>query len=164
MGRVYTVTAENTTFTLTGGDADFCELVPADDKPIRILGFEVDNVGGAADAKEAEEEFLRLAIIRGHNTTGNGTSATPRSLDPNDTAAGFTAFTNGSTIASGGTPITVWVGGMNVRIPGPIFFGDAMNPLMCPKASQADNRIVLRCLSTPIDDIAVSITVWVLEE
>lgn len=165
MGRVYTVTAENTTLANASGDIDIFEITPADDKPIRILGFEIDNVSTEAnDRGDTGEEFLRLAIIRGHTGSGSGTGATPVPIDPGDTAASFTAETNGATIASGGTTTTVWAGGMNVRIPGPIFFGDASNPLMCPKATQANTTIVLRMLSTVADDIAVSATLWVLEE
>lgn len=165
MARIYTVTAENTTITGTSTARDFCELTPADDKPIRILGFEIDNVSNdASDVKEAGEENVRLSIIRGHTTSGSGGSApTPVALDPGDAAPTFTAETNNTTIASGGSPVTLWVGGMNVRIPGPIFFGDAANPLMCPKASQANGLLVLRCGGV-LDAIEMSITVWVLEE
>lgn len=164
MGRVYTVTAENISLANASGDIDICELTPADDKPIRLLGFEIDNVGGTSDAGDLQEEFLRLAIVRGHTTSGNGSAATPVALDPGDAAASFSAETNASTIASSGTGTTVWAGGMSVRIPGPIFFGDASNPLMCPKATQANTTMVLRMLSTVADDVSVSVTVWVLED
>lgn len=165
MGRVYTVTAENITVANAGGDVDLVEISPADDKPVRILGFNVDNVGGTADAGDAQEEFLRLAIIRGHTTSGSGGSAaTPVPLDPVDTAAGFAAETNNTTIASAGSTTTPWAGGVNVRVPGPVFFGDPSNYQMCPKASQANTTIVLRCLTTVADDISMSVTVWVLEE
>lgn len=156
MGRIYSVIFEN---VAVAAAQDFFELTPADDKPIRILGWELDNVGGAADAGDAQEELWRLAIVRGHTTSGSGGSApTPAPVNRNDASAGFTAEANNTTIAStSGT--TIWAGGMNVRVPGPMF----LTPEACPTASQADTTIVLRLLSTPADSVSMSGTIWVEE-
>lgn len=162
--RVYTVTAENQTVANAGGDVDLVEVSPADDKPCWFLGFTVDNAGGSSDAGDAQEEFYRAAIIRGHTSSGSGgSSATPVPLDPIDTAAGFSAEINNTTIASSGSTTTPWAGGIGNRLPGERFFGTPDNLWMCPKVSQANTTMVLRLLSTVADDITMNWTLWVCE-
>ena len=155
--RVYTVTFENVSVSAS---QDFFEITPADDKPVRILGWQIDNVGGTADAGDAQEEFWRLLLRRGHTTSGSGgTAPTPVPVVSTDGASGFTAEVNNTTIASVGTTKDIWVGGMNVRIPGPMFFP----PELVPTVSQADTTVVLRLLSTPADAVSLSGTLWVAE-
>lgn len=155
--RVYTVVFENVSVSAA---QDFFEITPADDKPVQILGWEIDNVGGTADAGDAQEELWRLLIRRGHTTSGSGgTAPTPVAVVGSDGAAGFTAEVNNTTIASVGTTTDVWVGAINVRIPGPFFF----TPETAPTASQANTTIVLRLLSTPADAVSLSGTLWVGE-
>lgn len=157
MSRIYTVTFENVSVAAA---QDLFEITPADDKPIRIWGWEIDNVGGTADAGDAQEEFWRLLLRRGHATSGSGgTAPTPVPLSSNDAAAGFTAEVNNTTIAATGTTKDVWVGGLNVRIPGPFF----LPPELMPPISQADTTVVLRLLSTPVDAVSLSGTLWVEE-
>lgn len=155
--RVYTVSFDNVSVAAA---QDLWELTPADDKPIRILGWNVENVGGTADAGDAQEEFWRLSIVRGHTTSGSGgSSPTPQPVKGADTAAGFTAEANNTTIAStSGT--TVWTGGMNVRAaPNFVWFPDEAQI----DASQANTTIVVRLLSTPADAVSMSGTLWVAE-
>lgn len=160
--RVYTVCVAGATIANTGGDCDLVEISPADDKPVRLLGFTIANVG--ADVGDAAEEMLQLSVIRGYTTSGSGGSAnTPTPLDAIDTAAGFAAEINNTTIASNGTPITCWSGGWNIRVPLTEIWGDANNLLMCPMASQANTTIVLRNHTTVTDDITASWTLWVAE-
>lgn len=157
IGRVYTVNFEN---VAVAASQDFFELTPADDKSIFIAGFSLDNVGGTADAADAQEEILRLSIVRGHTTSGSGGSApTPAPWRTTvDTAAGFTAEVNNTTIAStAGT--TVWAGGWNTRITKELWFPDEL----MPGCSQANTTIVLRLLSTPADSFNASGTMWVVE-
>lgn len=157
MSRLYTVVFENVG---VAASQDFFELTPADDKPIRVLGWNIDNVGGTADAGDAQEELWRLLLRSGHATSGSGGSApTPAAVISTDAAAGFASEVNNTTIASTGTPRDLWCGGMNVRIPGPFF----LPPEICPTVSQADTRIVLRLLSTPADSVSCSGTIWVEE-
>lgn len=157
MSRVYAVTFENVSVAAA---QDLFELTPADDKPVRILGLQLANVGGAADAGDAQEELWRLAIIRGHTTGGSGGSSfTPVPLDPSDAAAGFAAEINNTTIASVGTTTTPFADGMNVRIPYQQFF----TPETCPKANQGNTTIVVRLLSTPADAVSLSGTLYVEE-
>jgi hypothetical protein len=155
--RVYTVTFENVSVS---APQDFFEVTPADDKPVMVFGWEIDNVGGTADAGDAQEELWRLLLRRGHTTSGSGgTAPTPVPVVSTDPAAGFTAEVNNTTIASVGTTKDVWAGGLNVRIPGPFF----LIPEVMPVVSQADTTIVLRLLSTPADAISLSGTLWVAE-
>lgn len=155
--RVYTVVFENVSVSAA---QDFFEITPADDKPCQILGWEVDNVGGTADAGDAQEELWRLLLRRGHATSGSGgTAPTPVPIISSDPAAGFAAEVNNTTIASTGTTKDIWVGGMNVRIPGPYL----LTPETSPVVSQADVTCVLRLLSTPADAISLSGTLWVGE-
>lgn len=155
--RMYTVSFENVSVSAS---QDFFELSPADDKPIKIYGWNLENVGGTADAGDAQEEFWRLSVVRGHTTSGSGgSSPTPRPVLTNAGAAGFAAEANNTTIAStSGT--TIWTGGMNVRV--------APNFTWLPDeaalgATQADTTIVLRLLSTPADAVSMSGTLWVAE-
>jgi hypothetical protein len=155
--RIYTVTFENVS---VAASQDLFEITPADDKPIQIWGWEIDNVGGTADAGDAQEEFWRLLLRTGHATSGSGgTAPTPAAVVSTDGAAGFTAEANNTTIASTGTTRDIWAGGLNVRIPGPFF----LPPELCPVLSQADTRVVLRLLSTPADAVSCSGTIWVAE-
>lgn len=167
MGRMYTISVENSSFTAAGTDFDVATLTPVDDHPIWIMGFEIDNVSGQTVATDTDEEFLRLSIIRGAATVGSGgAAATPAPIEPGDTA-NFTARMMDTTIASAGTPVQVWAGGMNIRDVGPRFFGDAQHKEFCPKSAQAGGTtslLVLRMHSTASQTMAVSVTVWVYEE
>lgn len=155
-GRTYTVVMDGVSVTNAGGDADIFELTPADDRPIRILGWTIDV---SSEVGDAAEEILRYAWIRGHTTSGNGTSVTPRPAQGLDTAAGFTAEYNGATIASAGTGVTLYSGAFNVRSGERIFL-----PPECRfGASQADTTLVLRLLSTVADDVTMSATAFVEE-
>lgn len=157
MARVYTVSFENVTVSAA---QDLFELTPADDKPIELLGLYLSNVGGTADAGDAQEELLRLLVRRGYTTSGSGGSApTPAPLDPNDAAAGFTAEVNNTTVATTGTTADLHADGWNVRVPYQVVWP----PEMRPKASQANTTIVVRLVGAPADGIAMSGTLYVKE-
>ena len=99
MPRNYTVSAENVTLTTAGGDADLVELDAATDKPIELYGI---GIYITSEVQEAQEEWLRMEVIRGHTTSGStpSSSPTPRPHSPVDTAAGFAAEIFNTTIAS----------------------------------------------------------------
>lgn len=157
MGRRYTVVFENVSVSVA---QDFFELTPADDKPVRICGLWLDNVGGTADAGDAQEELLRIRIIRGHTTGGSGGSApTPTPVSPNDAAAGFSAEANNTTIASVGTTTELCSFGWNVRVPLREWFPDEFGP----QASQANTTIVVRLGAAPADAVSMSGTLFVEE-
>lgn len=155
--RMYTVVFEN---VAVAASQDLFEITPADDKPIIIVGINLANVGGVADAGDAQEEDLRLSIIRGFTTSGSGGSApTPVLCLPGDNAAGFTAEVNNTTLANTGTTTNPFVDGWNTRVP-----YEKLWPIeMAIGAGQGNTTIVVRLLSTPADSFQVSGTLWVAE-
>jgi len=62
MPRIYTVEAENIGVTNAGGDADLVELDAATDKPCELFGIKLYST---SELQEAQEEWLRLRVIRG---------------------------------------------------------------------------------------------------
>src|SRR5262245_62047363 len=155
MAGFYTVVFENVTVSAS---QDLFELTPADDKPVRLRGLVLSNVGGIADAGDAQEELLRLLVRRGHSTGGSGgTAPTSRPLDPKQQAYAGTSEVNSTTIASAGTAIDLHADGWNVRVPYVFWWSEAE---LRPQASQADVTIVVRLLSTPADGISVSGTLY----
>lgn len=135
---------------------DLFEITPADDKPVEIVGIEL---GQTSDAGDAADELLQLQIIRGHTTSGSGGSAaTPVPKDPADTAAGFAAEVNNTTIASVGTTTTPHSTAFNVRAGYINWFpeGDRI------KANQGNTTLVVR-LSAPADALTMNGTLHLRE-
>ena len=93
-------------------------------------------------------------------TSGNGTSTTPRPMDPRDAAAGFTAETVGSTPASTGTEIFLHQDGFNSRAGLQIIWPPDMRPCV----DQADTMICVRLETAVADDTAFAGTVYVREK
>jgi hypothetical protein len=82
---------------------DFFYLKPAADKPIFLEEFKLANVGGTADAGDAQEEQLGVEIVYLPATVtvgSGGTAFTPVPVAINDAAAGFTARINDTTKAT----------------------------------------------------------------
>lgn len=160
MSRIYTVVF-SATVTNAGGDADLFELTPTDDKPIKLRGLVLSQISEVGDTAE---EGVRISIIRlpATVTSGNGTSTTPNPTDDIDLAAGFTAETNGSTVATtSGTAATIVEFGWNIRnTPYEMWWPD---PEFAPKCRQAA-AMVVRCQTTLVDDVTVQGTVYVEEE
>ena len=156
--RTYTVPFENVAVGTAA--QDLFELSPADDKPIAIMGLMLDNVGVAADAADAQEELIRLSFIRGFTASGSGGSTvTPVPLAPADTAAGFTAEANNTTVANTGTGTVVLAFGWNIRVPLREFW-----PEECwIKANQSNTTLCVRSGSTLTDAITMSGTLYVAE-
>ena len=153
MGRMYTVEFENVAVTAA---QDFFEILPAANKPCVIHALYLSQY---SDVKDAEEEILRVRIIRGHTTSGSGGAApTPRPADSNSTAAGFTAETNNTTIASAGTPVNLHSDYFNIRVGMQLIF----TPEMRPRVQNA-NLLVVRLLAAPADSLSMSGTLYVEE-
>lgn len=154
MSRMYTVEFENVAVTAS---QDFFELTAADDKPIAIVGIMLSQY---SDVKDAEEEILRIRVIRGHATSGSGGStATPRPLSSNDAAAGFTCEINNTTIASTGTALNLFSDAFNIRTGLVHWF-----PPDCELATdQAAGLLVVRLLAAPADSLSMAGTLFVRE-
>ena len=157
VGRVYTVVLTGTV-TAAGTDTDLFYIAPADDKGCRVLAISIDIT---SELGEAQEEWLALKVIRGHATVGSGgASATPAPTNPGDSAAGFTARVNDTTIASAGTPVDLWSGGMNVRAG----LREIFTPEQLFTVTQTQTTLVIRMTNTLVDDVSVSATIWVEEQ
>lgn len=153
MPRIYTVAFNGVAVTAA---QDLFELTPADDKPITILGWALDQT---TDFGDAAAEQLGLQVIRGFTTSGSGGSTpTPVPLDPNDAAASFTAEANNTTVANTGTTTTPYSAGWNIQAGCRDWFPEGMQP----KATQANTTIVLR-QTAPADSITLNGVIWVAE-
>lgn len=147
MGRMYTVEFDNVAVTTA---VDHFEITPADDKPVAIHGVILTQ---SSDVGDAAEEILRVRIIRGYTTSGSGGAApTPRPLSPLDTAAGFTAETNNSTLATTGTTNELYSLAYNIRSGLELWFPPEARPLV----TQANTTLVVRLLAAPTDSLTMS--------
>jgi hypothetical protein len=159
MGRKYTVSFSGT-LANASGDIDLLELLPADDKPVRLEGFVLSQTTEVADAAE---EGLRISVMRlpATVTGGNGTGTTPCPVDSADTAAGVAAETNGATVATtSGSAVTYAELGWNVRnSPFDFWFPEGWEP----KAKQGEG-IVVRMQTTAADDITGQFTAFIEED
>jgi hypothetical protein len=160
LGRIYTVTFA-ATVTAAGTDTDWLEILPADDKPVKLRGFLLSQT---SEVKDAEEEGLRFSVIRlpATVTSGNGTATTPQPMDSADSAAGAACETNGTTVATtSGTAVTLmelaWINRMSP------YEWWAPDPVFAPKVKQGEG-LVIRQQSTLLDDMSVAFTAWLEEE
>lgn len=159
LGRAYAVPF--TAVAVTAAQ-DLFYVKPAADKPCVIEWASVDNVGGTADAGDAQEELLRVEIIRLPATVtvgSGGSSVTPRAFSVNDTAAGFTARSNDTTVATtSGTAQTLYAGGFNVRA-GWLWAPAPEHRIIVANAE----AVVVRLNTAPADSISLSGTLVVRE-
>lgn len=160
MARVYAVFYSGT-LTAAGTDCDLLALKPAANKPIRLLGL---RLGQSSEVQDAQEENLRVSIIRmtATITDGSGGSAvTPTPIDENDAAAGFTCRANDTTIATtSGSSTTLEEIGWNERnTPAEFWWPD--DPVG-PRAQNAGG-LIIRNQTTVGDDLTIQLTAWVRE-
>lgn len=117
-GRMYTVEFHNVAIS---AQQDLFYVKPAADKIVLVHAVYVSNVGGTADAGDAQEELLDVELIYVPATVtvgSGGNSMTPVPDLVNDTAAGCTARINDTTKATtSGTLVNAHSDGWNVRIP-----------------------------------------------
>ena len=161
MGRIYAVPFAGGTVTNAGGNADLWELVPADDKPIKLRGFRFGQISEVADAAE---EGVEIQVIRlGATVTGsNGTSVTPVPMDSADVAAGAACEVNGATVATtSGTTTIVDSVPWNIRnSPCEIWYPDER---FAPKAKQGEG-LFIRLITTVADDVTFGGAAFIEEE
>lgn len=159
-GRLYSVIFANVSVAAV---QDLFHLKPAADKMIFLEAVYLSNVGVAADAGDAQEELLRLEIIRFPATvtagTG-GTAPTPTPISANDTAAGFTARVNDVTTVTttSGTALTEHADGFNVRVPY-VWMPPPEHRILCANAQ----AVVVRLNVAPTDAVLMSGTAYVRE-
>lgn len=160
MGRRYSIPF-NGTYTNAGGNTDLLEIVPADDKPIKLRGFVISQTSEIGDA---QEENIRITVQRlpATFTSGSG-GATPVASPPDsaDTAIGAALEANNTTVATtSGTAITLLDIGWNERnTPFDFWWPEGYEP----KVKQTEG-LVIRGETTVADDLTFSITAFVEEE
>lgn len=160
MSRMYTVPYTGT-LTNAGGDSDLLELLPADDKPVRLRGW---IIGQTSEVGDAAEEAIRISVIRlpATVTSGSGGSAvTPAALDSADAAAGVAAEANNTTVATtSSTAVTLMEMAWNERqSPWEFWFPDER---FCPIAKQGEG-LVVRNQTTIADDLTLTATFFIEE-
>ena len=155
MPRMYTVVDENRAYVTTDGDVDFLELDAAADKPIELVGLKIHVL---TEVQEAQEEWLRFKIIRGHTTSGNGTAVTARPVSPADAAAGFVAECYAPTIASVGTAVDLDAFGVQVRAGDQIIY-----PEGCSFWTYGAELLVVRLMAAPLDNLNYTLSAYVKE-
>lgn len=156
MSRTYSVIFANTSVSVA---VDLFQIKPADDKPCRILGMFLSQVG-VGDVGDTSEELLNFSIVRGNTSDGSGgTAPTPQLIDPNDPAASFTARVLDTTQASAGTPVTLHSDGFNVRMQNPIILPENMRW----SVTQAQTILAVRLVAAPADAITLTGTLYVEE-
>jgi hypothetical protein len=161
MGRIYAIPYTGTV-TTSGANADLLELLPADDKPVRLRGFSLSQ---SSEVGDAAEESVQIEVIRmtATVTSGSGGSAvTPVPMDSADVAAGVAAECNNATVAttSGATTVIEELGWNLRNTPYEHWYPDAA---FSPKAKQGE-ALLVRLVSTVADNVTVELTFWVEEE
>lgn len=154
--RHYSVEFEQASITTANGDYDLFEFVPATNRSIELCGL---ILAVTSELGDAQEEQLRIKVIRGHATSGDGTATTPAPLNNGDGASGFTAETVGATIASTGTPVDLHSDAFNVRTGYQFWWPDGFGPT----CTVAGSRLVVRMMSTVTDDLNMSGTAYIRE-
>jgi hypothetical protein len=163
LGRLYSLIFDNVSIAAA---QDFFYIKPAADKICVVEAIYLSNVGGTADAGDAQEELLRVAINRLPTvvTAGTGGAAsTATTLGPvevNDSAPSFTGRTNDATTVASttGTIRTIHADGWNVRVPY-VWFPPPEHRIMVSNPE----ALVFRLLSTPADAVLCSGTIYVRE-
>lgn len=160
MSRIYAL-PWTATVTNAGGNADLWEILPADDKPVKLVGF---RLGQTSELGDSAEESLSISIVRlGATVTGSdGTSVTGVPMDSADSAAGFAAEYNGAGVATtNGTTTIIEYLSWNIRMsPLEVWYPD---PQLRPKAKQGEG-LFIRLNSTVADDVVFAGCAWVEEE
>lgn len=160
MSRIYAC-PWTATVTNAGGNVDLWEFLPADDKPIKLVGF---RLGQTSEVGDSAEEGLRISIIRltATVTGSDGTSITPVPMDSADAAAGFTSEYAGAAVAttSGTTTIIEELAWNNRNSPLEIWYPD---PQLRPKVKQGEG-LFIRQQTTAADDYTFAGVAWIEEE
>lgn len=149
LGRAYAVEFHNIGIA---AQQDIFYIKPAADKICIIEAVYLSNVGGSADAGDAQEELwdVEVCYVPATVTASSGGNAfTPKPFAINDTAAGATARINDTTKAtSSGTIDNRHSDGWNNRIPYVWLPPPEHRPIIANAAA-----IVFRLNTTPTDSV-----------
>lgn len=153
MGRMYSAAFDAVAVTAA---QDLFEVVAPSDACVVIHAI---VVGQDTDAGDAQDEQLRIRLIRGHATSGSGgSSPTVAPLEFGDPAFGGTVEANNTTVASTGTPVTMHSEPFNVRA------GFVYRPTPEERITLSPSqRLVVNLPGAPADSLTMSGTI-VFEE
>lgn len=161
MPRLYRVPYTGT-ITAAGGDTDLIALTPADDKPIRLVGW---IIGQSSEVGDTSEENIRITLrhMTATVTVTGGTGVTPVANRPGTAdvvAAAFTATANCTTVAttSGTSTIMEELAWNERNTPWERWIPEEMRPI----AFQTE-YLLLRMESTLADDMTAELTFFVEE-
>lgn len=156
MPRMYAVTFENVAVTVA---QDLFDIAPGDDKPCIIHAIYLSQ---STELGDAQEEQLRIKLIRGFATVGSGGGAfTPVMLNEHNTASGATCRINDTTIAVVGAGVTdvLWAESFNLRSG----WQYLPTPEMRPVVKQTSTRLVVQLVAAPADSVTMNGTL-IMEE
>ena len=123
------------------------------------------SIGQISEVGDAQEEGLRISVLRlpATVTSGSGgSSVTPAPTDSADVAAGVAAECNNTTVATtNGSAVTLGEHAWNERgSPWDFWYPDER---FCPTAKQGE-ALVVRLQTTAADDLTACYTFFVEEE
>lgn len=123
---------------------------------VRITGL---TIGQSSDYGDAAAEGLGVEIIRGYTSSGSGgSSVTPSAINSRDSAASSAVERNNTTVASGGSPVTLVSDVMNVQAGYQMIWPPGHMPM-----ARNSERMVVR-LTAPSDSLTVYATLMFEEE
>ena len=132
---------------------DLFEIVAPSTRSVVIHGW---VFGQTTDYGDAQAEGARIQLIRGHSTSGSGgATPTPAPLGSGTAAASSTVESVNTTLASTGSPVTLFSDGFNIQIGHQFWFTPETRPVVPPST-----RIVLRLPNTPADAYTSSGTIF----
>lgn len=155
MGRMYSLVFQEQVIAIASGDYDLFKLQPADEQPVALHYL---HLGQMSELGNSDEEQLRVAVIRGHTAGGSVSSTNAHPLNPNSPGTDTFCHIVDPSVMTGGTPVTVRSHIFSV-ISGLDVVYQPNNRPTCIRGT-ADERIVVRLMSAPIDDITMSGTLY----
>lgn len=152
IGQVFTVPLSAVAVSAA---QDVFEIATTAETKVRIREI---RLGQYSDAGDAQAELLSVLIMRGHTTTGSGgTTPTPVNVSASTVAATSTVKANNTTVATGGSPVTIYADAWNVQAGWWYAPAEAEMPIV-----DVSSRVVVR-ITAPVDAITFNATV-VFEE
>lgn len=145
MAITYAITSATTAAPTAAFDALEVTLASGIGKLLRVYIWQTSDLG------DANEEVLRVEVIRGFTTSGSGGQTTAIApLNPQDTAASFAAELLNTGLAVTGTTAVLGVRGWNIRTDLDWIFPPGQEPII-----RTTERMVVR-VSAPVDAITVN--------
>jgi len=148
MGRIYTAQFNGVEVS---ADQDLFEIVAPADSIVQIHEI---GLGNKSEIGDAMEEMLLILWKSGQTSAGSGGSAPDPDAIPRlfaDAAFGGVVLLNNTTPASGGTIVTHYAWGWNIRSPFTVIFTPETRPTLSPS-----RRGTLTLPADPTDAITMS--------